>query len=335
MKYVVVLVYIALVSASCGNKTGKNSDSGVPDSTNTASQLEVLTAKINANPNDPDLYFDRAKYYYDNKMAQPGLSDIRKAISIDSAYSPFHVLFADLLYATRNIDSARTEIQTAIRLDPKNIPALTKMGEIQYMLGQYAEAFKYLDDALRLDPTKAEIYFLKGRCFLEQNREDLAISSFLTAIEQDPDYFDAYIQLGILYTLRKDPVAIEYLRNAILIRPNEVEGYYNLGYYLQEAGRGKEAIKVYTDLLAIDPQNGPALHNIGWVHLYINRNAEAALEYFNKAVLADNKMVNAYYHRGYCYELLNDKQAAKADYTNALTLEPNFQLAKDRLKKVQ
>lgn len=282
---------------------------------------------------DPDVWYKRARYFYENQQAQQGLSDIREAIRIDSMVADFRVLYADLLYATGKVDSAAKEIETAIRIDPKNVNALVKMGELKYYLQDYVAMFKYLDEALMINKNIAKVYFIKGMAFKEQDRKDLAISSFQTTVEQDPDYYHAYIQLGILYGEQGNPLALDYYRNAIEVNPNMVEGYYNMGYFLQQEGRLEDAIRVYNDLLRVHPDNGPALHNIGYIYLFLENNPEAALPWFSKAIQADPEMVNAYFHRGLCYEKLGNKSAAKTDFENALKLAPDFDLAKKKLGK--
>lgn len=332
--WITALLLSLLVAACSGKPKNGNPD---PDVTHDSigNALEILNQRLSEDPNNTGLLYERARWYYDHKLLDRGLEDITKAISLDSTQSNYYLLQADFFYATNKISEAKTAIQKAIDRNPKNKDAMVKMGELQYYLGDYAQAFKYLDDALRIDPFQAKVYFIKGMCFKENGDTNLALSSFRTAVEQDPDYFNAYMQLAAIYAARNDDMAIDYYNNAILVNPSMVEAHYGLAYYLQEHGKPDGAIKVYNDLLSIDPNNAPALHNIGYIFLFYKGEPESSLTWFTKAVTADPMIVNGYYHRGYAYELMKDYANARIDYEKSLKLDPEFTLAKDRLSKIK
>lgn len=318
---------------SCSGKKTNSPNDTPTDSV--PSSLDILNVKLESDPNNAGLLYERALIYYEKKLLEKGLIDIQKAIKIDSTQSSYFLLMSDLYYATNKISDARNSIEKAIKLDPKNKDANIKMGELQYYLGDYKEAFKYLDDALRIDPFEAKVYFIKGMCFKENGDTNLAISSFRTAVEQDPDYFHAYMQLGNIFAAQNNPIAIDYYNNAINVNPTMVEAHYALGFYLQEHGNPDGALKVYNDLLMFDPNNAPTLHNIGYIYLFYKGDYDAAISWFNKALEADSRIVNGYYHRGYAYELKKDYASAKKDYEQALILSPEFDLAKKQLQKIK
>jgi len=330
----IVAAVLSLAASGCSTKPSPKTEKQ-PVTDSLSASLELLNQQLEKDPDNPGLLYERALIFYENKLLDKGLADIEKAVSIDSTRSDYFLLRSDFYYAMNRIDDAGASIEKAIKLDPKNKEANVKMGELQYYLGNYLSAFKYLDDALRIDPFQAKVYFIKGMCFKENGDTALAISSFRTAVEQDPDYFHAYMQLANIYAAQDDPLAINYYNNAIMVNPSMVEAHYGLAYYLQEHGKPDDAIKIYTDLLSIDPKNAPAMHNIGYIYLFYKGDAQGAITWLTQAVTADPDIVNGYYHRGYAYELMKDFASARKDYEKALQLEPEFQLAKDRLKKLK
>lgn len=335
MKLHVVFFLLLLTPAviSCSGKKNGHTDNDSQDTTIT--RLDILNEQLEKDPDNAGLLFERAGIYYKSKLLDKGLTDIQKAISIDSTKSDFYLLESDFYYATNKITEARTAIEKAIQLNPQNKEANTKMGELQYYLGDYAQAFKYLDAALKIDPYDARVYFTKGMCFKELGDTDLAISTFRTTIEQDPDYFHAYMQLGNIFAAQDNPIAIDYYNNAIQVNPGMVEAHYALGYYLQEHNNPDGALKVYNDLLMFDPQNAPTLHNIGYIYLFDKNDPDAAINWFTKALDADSRIVNGYYHRGLAYETKKDYVLARKDYEQAIVLDPGFELAQKQLNKIK
>ena len=72
---------------SCNAKKNKTEGNGQADSTSVAktnSPADLVTEKIKADPNNPELYNTRAKYYLAEKKFTPATNDINKAISLDS-----------------------------------------------------------------------------------------------------------------------------------------------------------------------------------------------------------------------------------------------------------
>ena len=71
-----------------------------------------------------------------------------------------------------------------------------------------------------------------------------AISVYEKAIELNPEYYEAYNNLGTaLKDQGKLDEAIDAYNKAISINPDYAEAYYNIGFTLQGQGKLEEAIK--------------------------------------------------------------------------------------------
>ncbi|MBE2247790.1 MAG: tetratricopeptide repeat protein [Candidatus Competibacteraceae bacterium] len=325
-----------LYLSSCGNKKTHPTIADSPLVDTSEKKLQILNKRILDDPNNPSLLYQRAMVFYNMKNLYKGMEDIIRAINMDSSEVKYHLLLADFYYADTRIDEARERIEKALSLNPNDINANIKMGELMFYLADYVKMFTHLDIALKQDPYNAKIYFIKGMGFKEMGDTNLAISSFATTIEQDPEYFDAYMQLGNLHATRHNPIAIQYYNNAIRINPLMIEAHYGLAYYLQENGKPDDAIKIYNDLLSIDPSNAVANHNIGYIFLFYKNDPAASLQWFNRSVSLNPKAANTYYHRGYAYELLHDFEKAKENYNLAIEASQNqFPMATERLARIQ
>ena len=84
------------------------------------------------------------------------------------------------------------------------------------------------------DVLSATDWFQKGYNAYVNKEYDKAISFYLKAIELDPDYADAYVNLGVTYKNQGNNIkAIESYEKAIELDPVNAGAYVNLGncYY--------------------------------------------------------------------------------------------------------
>lgn len=64
---------------------------------------------------------------------------------------------------------------------------------------RYADAEKFYQEALRLNPKEARAYLGLGRLYAAQNRADDAVGALKKAIEVKPKLAEAYFNLGMIY----------------------------------------------------------------------------------------------------------------------------------------
>ena len=102
-------------------------------------------------------------------------------------------------------------------------------------LRQYPEAFDKLNAVLRQAPLNHEAYWMKGMIYRDQGNAENAKSSFQTAVEVNPNFFDGFIALGLAYAADMDTLAIGFFETAKELRPQSVEARYNLAYFLPGA----------------------------------------------------------------------------------------------------
>ena len=91
---------------------------------------------------------------------------------------------------------------------------------------------------------------------------------------------------------------MQYYNNALRIRPGSGEILYNRGLYYREIGQLKEAEADYATLLASDPKDPDAHHNLGYIALRYKEDYPAAIRHFTDAIRYNPEYAEAYYHRG-------------------------------------
>lgn len=105
--------------------------------------------------------------------------------------------------------------------------------------------------------------FQLGRELYQRNDYAEAINAFEKVIELTPDNFEAYNNLGVIYSiLGEDELGISFISEAIKLAPAVSYLHNNLGYALLKQKRNSEAASAFERALQLDPKNSHARNNL-------------------------------------------------------------------------
>ena len=296
--------------------------------------LTELNDGIQANPEKADLYFQRAQIFVQRNVMSSAFSDASKAVQLDSNKVPYLLLLADISFKTYQIRKASDCFERVTKIDPKNPEGYLKLSELYFYIKGYQKSIFYANEALKIDKHLVKAYYLKGFVYKEKGDTALAVSSFNTVVDLQPEDYDAYIQLGNIYSVRRSFLALQYYNNALRLRPSSTEALYNRGLFLQNTNEVDKAMLDYRTILKIDPSYSDAYYNMGYINSVMRKNYKDAIVNYTDAIRTNDQYAEAFYNRGVCYEMLGDKASARKDYTAALGVVPTYKEAKARLQQL-
>lgn len=161
---------------------------------------------------------------------------------------------------------------------------------------------------LKLDSEKAKFYF---------NR----------AISKDPNFFNAYYNLGLVYLKKKDYLeAIKYFEKTVDININYLEGYMALSQALMLLKRYSEAIEVINKSILLNPNDHRLYNNIALAYQRLN-NIEEAIKFFNKSINLNMSFYETYINLAICYRDVGKNTSAEKMIDIAISLNPSSSLA--------
>lgn len=136
------------------------------------------------------------------------------------------------------------KLTQASQLDPTNPEIMVNIGVSQLKRGgEYGgEAKKAFDEALARDPKYARAYMRIGRIFESQKNTPLFLENYNKAIEVDPIYSPAYLQLYSYYQNRDVNKAKELLDAYIAHTEKNRETDFFYADYLFRAGKYQESL---------------------------------------------------------------------------------------------
>jgi tetratricopeptide (TPR) repeat protein len=330
----ILLLAITLLSACKGNDSFQKSS--IPKTGNP--QIDLLTEQIFKNPKNAKLYFERAQLF--RKNADLGgfdyaIEDMKYALSLDSTNPTYHHFLADVFMDYRQSRAALNTMQRCADLHPNRIQTLLKLAEFQLLLQQYPESMQTADKILKIDPQSSEGFFIMGMNFKETGKVDEAIKTMQRAADLNAQNKDAFIELGHLFEMKNNPIALKYFENALTIDSLDIPALMAKAVFFHQHNRIEEAINTYKQIIQLDRHQKDVYFNLGLLY-FEHDSTERARQHFNIVIAEAPSYVKtdaptifkSYYYRGACLEKQGSKEDALIDYKKALSLAPNYALAK-------
>lgn len=327
LKYFFIAFAIISVAAckNGGNKSGDN-QTAFGDSA-----VQSITEQINSAPDKASLYYERGRAFEKIEKDSLALKDFKKAASLDSTKAEYFSAVGDLLFEHKDITGSVLWIEKALTLNPEDPKAHLKLAKMFLFIKDYNGAFKQINTVLRADVYNAEGYFLKGMIYKDMKDTSHAISSFRTAVQVAPDYRDAVIQLGLVYSTMGDAIALKYFDNAFKMDTTDVFPLFAKGVFYQDKNQFEQAKAEYKNVIMHEREYPDAYYNTAFI-LMQQDSLDKAWRQYDILTKIDPASAEAYYNRGFCSEKMGKKQEAIADYKQALVFDDQYANAKEALK---
>lgn len=325
---------ILLAVISCNQWSGEEKAADETASDSSIVSMESLNRQLSEDTTNARLYEQRAVLHLARQNPNKAMRDILNAIQLEPENPDFRLTLSDIYMSMGLLENCEESLDKALELDPDNTESMLKLAEINLILRNYKKAIENADRAIAVDKSDPLPHFMKGYTYAEAGDTVNAIKSYLEAVNIDQEYYDAYVQLGIIYSRAQNRLAVDYLNNALNIDPQSIEALYALGMFYQEAGDTANAIESYNKLLVVDPANVYGNYNLGYIHLVMLQQYEKAIEYFDRALEGKPDYFEAIYNKGYCYELLGNYEKARELYNRTLEIEVNYEKAIAGLNRI-
>ena len=322
-------VLLSVLLLACGEDQATDATEPVPSGDPALTELGNLIA---AQPDQAELYAQRAQLYYERGNYVDAAEDFGRATELDSTTLSYPFALADVY-----LDDGRPEeairVLDGVAKRTADTEALLRLAEAELIAERYLDASANLTIAQEMDPENSEVYYLLSQAQEELGYPTEAIATAREAIRLDPDMIDAHLLAARLYAGRNDPRALAYYDAAVSLDSLDVVARHARADYYYRQGQLNRALAEYRQLNSVDRQYVAANYNAGLILLELDSLRQAYNE-FNIVVRNDPGSIEAYLQRGLVSERLGDMAAARRDYETALRMDPDFTPAQEALARL-
>jgi tetratricopeptide (TPR) repeat protein len=169
---------------------------------------------------------------------------------------------ADAYENLRYYNSLIRTLGKILALTPENLDTRLRLAEVLEKKGRLKEAIKQYEMILPRLPQDEKVVAMKtiGYLSYQTGQKKEALQWYLKAAKYDKNDPNLYYNIGSIYDELKQPKqAEEYLRLAINLKQDDLEGRMRLAQSLFKEGKFKEAKRYLQEILKKDPRHQEAL----------------------------------------------------------------------------
>lgn len=245
--------------------------------------LSILKSGLSGKKGDAFLYNSIAAVYFAQNKPDEGLKSIQKAKEVDPAFPASYQNLATYFIATGKYEKAIEEFTALLRNDPQNFQA---------MLGL------------------AGLHEIKGN-------DSAALASYQKAVEtKQPPAFMA--KAGYHMKKKETSKALKVLEDALKIDARNVAVLEMKGRLLVDEKKYKEAVRVFDEVEAINPEAGVALKIGTYVTM---KDTAKALEQARKIIEKYPSSARGYMVLGSIYESRKEYARAISEVKNGIRVD--------------
>ncbi len=211
--------------------------------------------------NTPEALTEQAEMYYAQRQWTLAMTACQQAIQLQPDFALAYVTLGNIQQAQGKINAAINSYQQALKLNPNLPQAHANLGSMLYKQGKIETAIMSYRQAISLKPDFAAVYSNLAKALRQQGKEAEAQIceqrgvEFRPQTEDDKSLFNRGNQFAQQGKLEE---AISAWQQAINLNPNFAEAYCQIGMIRRYQGKYKEAIAQFEKALDLQPNCIPA-----------------------------------------------------------------------------
>ena len=190
--------------------------------------------------------------------------------------------------------------------------------------GEFNEAEKLYRQIIHQNPDNDDVTYLLGILAYQTGNIDSAKDYLIKAIETNPKEVYYKDLAGMLFDSGNKQDAIYYYKKILELNINDIQSWFNLGLAYMETKNIDEAIKSFTSVVNINPDDSETLGILGNLYLNNKRDPVNAIAYFQKALSLKPDNHITCFNLGLAYASMDNLDMAMGIYQNALAIKPDF-----------
>ena len=233
------------------------------------------------------------------------------------------IWLARLALMANDFTSAESQLNIVLLADPVDAEALALQGIFYIKQGLYEKAAGVLETARKHDPELAMVYPNLALVYRELHRFRESLQAAVHGVKLLPDDPQARLEAArTFWATNQSQQAISQALRALELDPLYLFAYLDLGGWLVREGRAETAIELYLEGIRHAPDAWPLREQLAGLYLLAQQPAEAVA---HARFLAEHRgMSSDYLLLGDCLAAAGDAEGAESSYKQPLTVAPDY-----------
>ncbi len=219
-------------------------------------------------------------------------------------------------------EMAESGFKQVLRLEPRNISAMSNLGTVYSRTMRYAKAIEIYKQALRISPQVPGILLNLGLAYLKQDDYSRALPYLRRLHSRDPGNVQAINLLATCLVYGGQPAAALDLLKALEDKKPDPATLYLLGVAYTRAGQAEAGEKVFAKLLTDTTTKAQASFVLAQAY-YDSARFDEAEKAFNDALAANPQLPGAHRELAKVYMSIRHNEDAEKELRMALDEDSN------------
>jgi tetratricopeptide (TPR) repeat protein len=196
----------------------------------------------------------------------------------------------------------------------QNITEIFQSQISETLEGQYEEKITSLDREIELNPGNSEVYYLKIRTLIHYNQYQDSINVLDEVLKIFPENEKdiKILKAAVLRRMQNIQAGLDIINELIQKFPKDNDLICYKAYWMQYMDKKDDAIKIITQLIEEEPNNGLYQDTLGEILMYFEGYEEAAKKFLKAIVIGNDDwyLHQTFIKLGICYKALKNYDLA-------------------------
>ncbi len=227
-------------------------------------QIARMTVEAGSGAVQADAASFKASVHRHKEEFLEALAAVNQALALDPDHAPHLLERAKTYHRLGLIKDALSDLGKARTLEPDSAHLQLSCAKLYWKMDRLEEGLATIDQVLALAPEMTMVRVMRGVTLAKAGRYAEALEDISRTLEQTPDLPPALYVRGTLYLIQERYTDALADLEAVAARDSTlIKDWLNMrGELLARLGRYDEALEVYQQVLAKDPENWSAAYNL-------------------------------------------------------------------------
>jgi tetratricopeptide (TPR) repeat protein len=268
----------------------------------------------------------------DQGRLEESFKAVTRALELAPENSRARTLLAHHLFLKRDFPSARNEAEKALRRSPGNLRAALILGKSLLFLGEPEKAASLYEQLSEHFPKDNEIRFNLALAYRSMGKNREASRNLEQILSENPDFTPALTALtSILVSEQQFDRAVRRVDQQIHASPENPDYRLLMAHLLSEYANAPEKALAHLNKARQFSRAGPRLYQMTADILVRSGKIDAAIAEYRELTAKEPDSAEAHMALGALLDEKGEHGAAKAAYSRALEIRPDFAAAANNL----